>query len=77
MSLRIFFSLCLFGASPHIGSPAPLLAQPQPETIRAAHMLDGRGNERENVKVTIHQGLITRVENAAAGTPATYQFDKL
>ncbi len=74
---RNFCCLCLTAASACFAFPAQLLAQPQPETIRAARMLDGRGNERNNVLVTIHQGLIARVENAAAGTPATYQFDKL
>lgn len=54
-----------------------LLAQPQPETIRAARMLDGRGNVRENVLVTIHQGKIIGIEDAPAGKAATYQLDKL
>ena len=77
MSRRSLDFLYVAGALASLGAPSHLLAQPQPETIWAAHILDGRGNERDDVLVTIHQGLITKVENAPAGATATYRLDKL
>ncbi len=68
-SLAAIYSMLIFATN--------VLAQQQVETIRAAHMLDGRGNARNNVLITVQNGLITGVESAAPGTKATNEFDSL
>ena len=77
MRMRDFTLIRLILLAGVVGLSSPVLAQEQPATIWAGHLLDGRGAERTNVLVTVHKGLITAVENSPAGTVATYKFDKL
>lgn len=55
------------------GGPA---AQDTPVVIRAARVIDGRGNVLSNAAVVVERGRISRVEPRAA-TPATYDLGTL
>ena len=77
MRLSDFSLICFIGVGGVFGLSSPVLSQERPETIWVGHLLNGRGGERDNVLVTIHKGLITAVDNAPAGTAATFKFDKL
>lgn len=52
-------------------------AQPSPVTIRAARLLDGRGQVVDDVLVTVENGRISRVEHPPAGARPTIELKDL
>jgi imidazolonepropionase-like amidohydrolase len=58
--------------------PLPIVrAQMPPVTIRAARLLDGRGQVVDDVLITVEKGRITRVEHPPAGAQPTIELKNL
>jgi imidazolonepropionase-like amidohydrolase len=65
--------LLSFGLVAPLAAQAKGGAEPQPITLRAATLLDGRGGVLRNARVTVVGSKITKVEPNASG-PATYDL---
>jgi imidazolonepropionase-like amidohydrolase len=72
--VRLFYVVALCAQLFSVGTAQAQKAQ---VTIQASRLLDGRGNERDNVVVTVQDGLIKSIETAVLGKPVTYELDKL
>ncbi len=67
---------CLLLAISLLTAPGAL-AQDTPITIRAGRLIDGAGNVRENVTITVTGSRVTGVSVGASGGPATYDLSGL
>jgi len=54
----------------------PLTLAGQTVTIRAGHLLDGRGSVMQNATIVIDRGVISRVEVSAGTNTATYDLSR-
>src|SRR5436190_22357741 len=73
--MHIRFALYAIAAGALAGLTAIAAAQPQPITIRAGTVIDGKGGVQRNAVITIEGSRIVRLGDAGA-QPATYDFSR-